>query len=199
MCIRDRLLDERLRNLETMLRKSKDREKELLGNLDEALGKLKRITELEEEVKILRKDNELLKEQVEVSAPLYQAIGGIVHNEMARLYDDLETHESKMGEMKIEAEELKVLVTHKEEVKPFSTKTGMGKIMYVIVYDLKGGPASENQISEALIEHGWNIGHSTLAPNLSQLCKQGVLVKIDTKPTQYKTPMKVKIEVKSFD
>ena len=102
----------------------------------------------------------------------------------------------KLTAVNIEAEELKVSVEHTERIQELSTKTGLGKIMYVCLKDLEGKPSSESEISDVLQEHGWPTAHSTLAPNLAQLVKQGLLVKMEGKPIRYRSPGKIKVEVK---
>lgn len=95
----------------------------------------------------------------------------------------------------LEAAETVIKLSHTLEPVKMSTKTGLGKILYAAVHDLKSKPSSENEISDALQEYGWSMAHSTLAPNLAQLVKQGLLVKEQGKPIRYRTPGKLKIDV----
>ena len=78
----------------------------------------------------------------------------------------------------------------------FTTRNGLGQIMYVLVNDLKGGPATEAAIGAEIIEYGWKAqGHSTLAPNIAKLVKSGSLIKETSSPAKYRTPKKARIEI----
>jgi len=92
--------------------------------------------------------------------------------------------------------ETTVNISHREEAVSMSTSTVLGKILYIAINDLSREGWSEKDLSEAMKEHGWNVGHSTLAPNLGNLVKQGHLIRIaKTRPTRYKLPSKLKVNV----
>lgn len=84
-----------------------------------------------------------------------------------------------------------------------STDNQKGQVMYVLLNDFLPGQVrladakgvSEQQISEALLEHGWRIAHSSLAPTLGNLVKDGFLMKLKTKPLRYRLPLKVTVKV----
>lgn len=97
----------------------------------------------------------------------------------------------------LEYKELIVNINHKEETIKLTTEIQQGQIMYVALNDMPKEGFTENQISEALKEHGWNIPHTSLAPQLSSnLVKSGLLIKIEgTRPTRYRVPTKIKIKV----
>ena len=96
-------------------------------------------------------------------------------------------------DVKIEADDIVVQITHREYPRKFSTDTALGKVMYVTCNDLHGGPASEVDISKELTEHGWNMKKNTLAPTLGNLVKNGDLVKESGRPSRWRTPKKVKL------
>jgi len=59
--------------------------------------------------------------------------------------------------------------------------------------DIKG-EFTEAELSEKMLERGWNISHSTLAPSLGNLVKQGDLIRINGKPAKYRLPYKKKFD-----
>lgn len=97
----------------------------------------------------------------------------------------------------LEHTEMVVNVTHKQQLVKLTTEIQQGQIMYVAINDLPKEGFTEKDISEALKEHGWNIPHTSLAPQLSSnLAKQGLLIKIQgTRPQRYRLPTKLKIKV----
>jgi len=59
---------------------------------------------------------------------------------------------------------------------------------------------NEKELSTACLEHGWNIRHTTLAPSLGNLVKDGNLIKIPkTRPTRYRLPSKLKVNVEKVE
>jgi hypothetical protein len=102
--------------------------------------------------------------------------------------------------LNLEQSEMVVNVAHKEETVEMKTTNQQGQIMYVAINEMPKEGFTEAQISEALKEHGWNIAHGSIAPQLNlNLPKQGLLIKMDGKPNKYRLPTKVKINVAKQD
>jgi len=95
----------------------------------------------------------------------------------------------------LEHRELVVTITHKPETVKMDTTSQLGRIMYVAIKDMSREGFTEEELSKALKEYGWNIKHASLAPNLARLVKQGYLIKIGRRPAQYRLPSKLKIQV----
>jgi hypothetical protein len=85
-------------------------------------------------------------------------------------------------------------IQHTEETLHFTTRNGLGQIMFTLVNDLHGKPVSPSEIGKSMVEHGWNPPQSTLNMNLGKLVKQGDLVREDGK---YRPPHKVHIQVET--
>lgn len=86
-----------------------------------------------------------------------------------------------------------VQIHHKEPVlATLSTKVGKGQIVYVLVNDLKGGPAGMKEIFDAMAEYGWTMNPNTFSPNTGGLVRDGYLLK---EGDRFRVPGKVKIEV----
>jgi len=97
--------------------------------------------------------------------------------------------------LQIEQEETPVIISHVEaEPQKVSTRTVLGKVLYTALVDIKG-EFMEADLSEKMLERGWNISHSTLAPSLGNLVKQGDLIRINGKPAKYRLPCKKKFDV----
>jgi chromosome segregation ATPase len=153
--------------------------------------------EQESTIKVLDERAKGLEKELEVYSGIREAFKVIIAEEAKyQVQKALASMPVRSNALKIEAEELKVSIEHSEVTQELSTKTGLGKIMYCILKDLEGKPSSEAEISDALQEHGWPMAHSTLAPNLAQLVKQGLLVRVEGKPLRYRPPGKVGLEVK---
>jgi len=95
----------------------------------------------------------------------------------------------------LEHRELVVTITHKPETVKMDTTSQLGRIMYVAIEDMSREGFTEEELSKALKEYGWNIKHASLAPNLAKLVKQGYLIKIRKRPVQYRLPSKLRIEI----
>jgi len=92
--------------------------------------------------------------------------------------------------------ELVVNLTHEEKELNMTTNTVNGKILFCALTELSRDGFSEDELSEALKEHGWNVPHTTLAPNLGGLARDGTLVRLEgAKPAKYRLPGKVKLNV----
>lgn len=93
--------------------------------------------------------------------------------------------------------ELIVNLAHEEREVNMTTSTVVGKVLFCALTELKKDGFTEAELSEALKEHGWNHGHSTLAPTLGGLVKEGHLIRLDgkPKPTKYRLPTKLKLNV----
>jgi len=96
--------------------------------------------------------------------------------------------------LNLEHKKLVVNLTHEERELNMTTETVNGKILFCALTELSKGGFTEAELSEALKEHGWNIGHTTLAPNLGGLARDGYLIRIEGKPTRYRLPQKVKFK-----
>jgi intein/homing endonuclease len=99
----------------------------------------------------------------------------------------------------LEHRESSFTVSHVEEPVELSTKNQAGKIIFVAITDLPKEGFTERELSNALQERGWPIGHSTLAPTLSStLPKMGLLMRVDgSSPAKYRVPGRVKVNVKN--
>ena len=100
------------------------------------------------------------------------------------------------GTVNMEHEETIVNVSHREKEINMTTGTVVGKVLFCALTDLPREGFSEAELSGALKERGWNHGHSTLAPTLGGLARDGALIRIEkTKPTKYRLPQNVKMNV----
>jgi len=102
---------------------------------------------------------------------------------------------SKERTMEVTHVEVLTKTIHSEEIEKLTTKTVIGKILYAAQTDLKDKEWSEQEISDAMIEYGWNISHSTLAPTLGGMVRDGLLVRVEGRPARYRIPTKKKFEV----
>jgi hypothetical protein len=99
--------------------------------------------------------------------------------------------------LQMTAKDLVVNVSHEEKVKNLTTDTVIGKVLFCGLTDLASLDGfSEAQLSVALAERGWNIGHSTLGPTLGGLVRDGYLIRTQGKPMRYRMPTKVLLTVK---
>lgn len=92
-------------------------------------------------------------------------------------------------------QELAINVTYKQRTLDLATTTIIGKIVFVASTELNKDGFTENDISKALLEHGWNVGHNTLAPTLGGLIKDGTLMKLDGRPSRYRLPRKITLHI----
>ena len=98
--------------------------------------------------------------------------------------------------LQLTAKDLVVNVSHEEKVRNLTTDTVIGKVLFCGLTDLAApGEFSEAQLSGALAERGWNIGHSTLGPTLGGLVRDGYLIRTQGKPMRYRMPTKVLLNV----
>ena len=98
--------------------------------------------------------------------------------------------------MNLTVKDLVVNVSHEDKVKNLTTDTVIGKVLFCGLTDLaKLDGFSEAQLSAALAERGWNIGHSTLGPTLGGLVRDGYLIRTQGKPMRYRMPTKVLLNV----
>lgn len=104
----------------------------------------------------------------------------------------------QVGSLNVNLEEtqLTVNVTHQEKDVNMTTATVLGKVLYCALTELPKEGFSEAELAGELKEHGWNIGHSTLAPTLGGCVRDGYLVKADdSRPAKYRLPVKLKMNV----
>lgn len=102
----------------------------------------------------------------------------------------------KADKMNVNLEEtaLTVNVSHLEKTISMTTGTVAGKILFCALNGLSKDGFSEVELSEAMKEHGWNVGHNTLAPSLGQFVRDGYLIKVEkTRPIKYRLPAKLKM------
>jgi hypothetical protein len=96
----------------------------------------------------------------------------------------------------LEERQLIVNVTHQDVDVNMTTKTVLGKILFCALTELPKEGFAESELAEFLKEHGWNISHTTLAPSLGRLVRDGHLVRLEgTGPTRYRLPGKVKMNI----
>lgn len=92
-----------------------------------------------------------------------------------------------------------VQLHHREPtLQPVTTTDTKGRILYVLVHDLKGGPATPETISKYAEEYGWTISKDAIrlqATGRGGLLEKGYLVRGEGKELQYRVPGKVKVEV----
>lgn len=96
-------------------------------------------------------------------------------------------------DLNLTVRELAVNIQHAgNRVEDLDTQKGDGKILYCALTDLHKQPFSEADMSAVLDERGWHMAHGTLAPILSNVVKQNLLIKIPkTRPFRYRLPSKV--------
>jgi len=99
--------------------------------------------------------------------------------------------------LNLEHSEMVVNLSHREHEVKLTTETQQGQIMYVAINDMPKEGFTEKEISRGLKEHGWNIPHTSLAPQLSSnLVKSGLLVKVkEGRQVKYRLPTKLKINI----
>lgn len=190
-----RRLDQLEKNLLEKYQMEKARAEELRKDAEKLLVEKEKAYERIEEVqeRIQRLEN-VFKEYEGFDRFLISRIENVV-DERLKALPNIPAGVLGTSSVELEASEMRVKLSHTEEAVKMTTKTGLGKILYAVIHDLKGKPSSENEISDELQEHGWPMGHSTLAPNLAQLVKQGLVVKEEGKPLRYRPPGRLKIEV----
>jgi len=107
---------------------------------------------------------------------------------------------SQSKEVSLTHKELVVNLTHEEKELNMTTSTVNGKILYCALTELPKEGFSEVELSDVLKEHGWNVPHNTLAPNLGGLARDGTLVRVEgSKPMKYRLPRKVKLNVRLME
>jgi hypothetical protein len=190
-------LKARVLELETKIKEATDIYEARIKEASKRIEELEGIcNEQERTIKVLDERAKGLEKELEVYSGIRDAFKVIIAEEAKyQVEKALASMPVRSNALKIEAEELKVSIEHSEVTQELSTKTGLGKIMYCILKDLEGKPSSEAEISNALQEHGWPMAHSTLAPNLAQLVKQGLLVRVEGKPLRYRPPKFVVINM----
>jgi len=102
---------------------------------------------------------------------------------------------SKERTMEVTHVEVLTKTIHSDEIEKLTTKTVIGKILWAAQKELPDKEWSEQEVSDAMVEWGWNISHSTLAPTLGGMVKDGALVRIQGRPARYRIPTKKKFEV----
>lgn len=142
--------------------------------------------ELQNKYEILKKDVEDLKEVVKQVLSRPNSEPDVTTSTKAEQPPDIDlTHK-----------EIVVTMHHQERQVDMSTDNIAGRAMYSAIEDVSKEGFIEDELSEALKERGWNIGHNTLAPTLAGLIKRGYLVRIlKTRPQKYRLPTKLKIIV----
>lgn len=96
----------------------------------------------------------------------------------------------------LEETQLSVNLSHQEKQVNMTTGTVIGKILYCALTELSKEGFSESELTVALKERGWNVGHSTLAPSLGGLVRDGYLIKLaGTRPSKYRLPVKLKMNI----
>lgn len=96
----------------------------------------------------------------------------------------------------LKEKELVINLTHEEKPVNMTTDTVVGKILFAASSELPKDGFSEGALSESLKERGWNVGHSTLAPTLGGLVKDGYLIRLEgTRPARYRLPGKQKLNL----
>jgi hypothetical protein len=153
----------------------------------------KRWQEITEEDAKLADELEAAHKELEATKALREALKALVGAPQQAIQVLPSTNGKTTLQMKEEA--LNVEVAHTERTVQVTTQNQQGQILFVAITDLPPEGFSESQMSDALKEHGWNISHGSLAPQLNvNLVKAGLLVKLDTKPARYRLPGKVKIK-----
>lgn len=188
-------------------RKREEMEREFARQL-ERLSDLKskdKMRELKSQITKLEVDRERLKtdlgkadEIIEKLSPLQKDAEAVQRIKSAiELLVPPHARLSSKNTVDLEHVETTFNVKHSEETVELSTKTQQGQIMYCAIHDLEGKQFTEKQMSEVLKEHGWNIAHQSLAPQLSgNLPKQGLLLRVPhTKPKKYRIPLKITVNV----
>lgn len=104
-------------------------------------------------------------------------------------------------DVKLDAESITYTVSHSEKHIELTTRDQRGQIILCALNDLPREGFTEKQISDALQERGWNIGHNSLRPQLDvNLPKAGLLIPIQADPAShkgktYRLPAKVQMKV----
>ena len=101
----------------------------------------------------------------------------------------------QLGPIDIDVKERIVDICYSEEPREFATTNPAGRIMYVLLKDFDDKQATEGEIGDAMRERGWNYGHSTTAPELSKLKRNGDIISDNGRPAHYRIPGKLKIHI----
>lgn len=102
----------------------------------------------------------------------------------------------QVGPIDLDAVEREVHVAYSTETREFVTTNPAGRILFVLMKDLKNEPSGESKIADTMRERGWNYGHSTMAPELARLVKAGDLISSGTRPAQYHIPGSMKLKIR---
>ena len=168
---------------------------------EEAIAHLK---ELDREVGALQEEKENLKLGYEtLSAKLSLA------EQRLEEFQDLEKALKKVvgsnptpaqgsgGRVSIAEVGVDVSIEHKEpEPRSYSTTGDSGKIVYLLVTDLKKAPATRQEILAAGREHGWAGLANNFPKRISELLSDGVVVADQADgETKYRVPLKVPVKV----
>ncbi len=98
--------------------------------------------------------------------------------------------EGKM-DLNLTISELAVNISGRNETRDLDTASNFGKVIACAIVDLEGKPFTEAEMSACLQERSWGMAHGTLSPVLSNLTKERLLIKDDSKPMRYRLPKKV--------
>lgn len=165
----------------------------------------KEFDELCDEVTRLKKDKEKLTrdlnnaksllQKVEDDMELLDELRMVMQRVFPNLTRTVEVPETTKTTVNLEHKEFVYNIKHKEETVNVETDTVAGKVLFCVVKDFAEKEFAEADLSKVLVEYGWNIGHSTLAPTLGNLVKDGKLVKIKARPIRYRLPKNVKFKI----
>lgn len=103
--------------------------------------------------------------------------------------------ETTKDNINLRHKELNVNVAYQERNIEMTTSTVVGKVIFLASTELNKEGFTEAELSNTLLEHGWNIGHSTLAPTLGGLVKDGTIIKLEGRPAKYRLPTKIKLQI----
>lgn len=207
--IRDRYLLAKIEEEDVMYKEKFEEEKRVRKELEKTLGDYsKQVKELQGKIKKTPSIEKLeerildLERQLDTQTEEYTALlkkAEVLNNLQKALEPLIVARALVSGKRTVNLENVETTfnVKHSEETVELSTKTQQGQIIYCAVHDLEGKAFTEKEMSSALKEHGWNIAHSSLAPQLSgNLTKAGLLIKNrEGRNVTYRLPSKIKVNV----
>ena len=185
------------RDMERRIREEREKAfQEAMRKLNEIKSKWN-IEEMQKTILQLKDENATLKRELkraEKASKLFKEFANILMEYFPSQKPEAMAKSVRLG---LDHTEMHVTIKHKEETVSLKTDTVLGKVMYAAVNEFRNKEFTERELTEILLEHGWNVKHSTLAPSLANLVKNGWLIRIPkTKPARYRLPKKLKIEIK---
>ena len=143
-----------------------------------------------------KKDEEIANLQKKLEA--YEGLGEALRLLVGVSLPNIPVESERSSNVELDHAEVTYTIKDTSKAVVMDTDKIVGKVLFVALKDLPKDGWTEKDLSEKMLERGWNIGHSTLAPTLGSFVKDGKIIRIeDTKPTKYRFPSNVKFNVEN--